>query len=202
VKSTEGWQLCVNWNDGSTSWEHLTDVKEACSIQVSEHAVGKDLLVSQPVFAWWVPFTLKKRDQVIKAVNSRCFRHTHKFGIKLPKTVEERSRLTSGPTRPSGVMPHHVRRSFGILTGDIQNGCLNVPCEEHVWTICGAEFGESKKGAKAIIVCALHGLKSAGASFRNLLADCLGHLGCTSCKADPDVWLRPIMKPDGFECYE
>jgi hypothetical protein len=38
---------------------------------------------------WWVPYTLKKRDRIIAAVNWCYFRRTHKFGIELPKTVEE-----------------------------------------------------------------------------------------------------------------
>jgi hypothetical protein len=27
-------------------------------------------------------------------------------------------------------------------------------------------------------------------------------LGFTSCKADPDVWMRPAEKKDGFQYYE
>jgi hypothetical protein len=65
-----------------------------------------------------------------------------------------------------------------------------------------AEFGESKRGMRAIIVRALYVLKPAGASFWNLLADCLGHLGYVSCKVDPDVWLWETTRPDGFEFYE
>jgi hypothetical protein len=89
-----------------------------------------------------------------------------------------------------------------VLTADIQNAYLNAPCEEKIWTTCEPEFGEARRGLQAIIVRALYGLKSAGASFQNLLADCLGHLGYVSCKADPDVWLRETTRPDGFECYE
>jgi hypothetical protein len=48
----------------------------------------------------------------------------------------------------------------------------------------------------------LYGLKSAGASFRNHLADCKTHLGFTSCLADPDLWMRPEVRPcNGFEYY-
>jgi hypothetical protein len=48
----------------------------------------------------------------------------------------------------------------------------------------------------------LHGLKSAGASFRNHLADYMRELGYESCKADADVWLKAETRPsDGFKCY-
>ena len=53
-----------------------------------------------------------------------------------------------------------------------------------------------------IIVRALYGLKSSGAAFRSLLAETLYDIGYTLIKADPDVWLRPAVKPDGFEYYE
>ena len=53
-----------------------------------------------------------------------------------------------------------------------------------------------------ILVRALYGLKSSGASFRVLLAETLYDIGYTPSKADPDVWLWPEVKPDGFEYYE
>ena len=87
-KSTKGWKLCVTWKDGTTSWERLADVKESNPVQVAEYAVSRGL-VDEPAFAWWVPFTLKKRDRIIAAVNKRYHKRTHKFGIRVPKTVEE-----------------------------------------------------------------------------------------------------------------
>ena len=51
----------------------------------------------------------------------------------------------------------------------------------------------------------LHGLKSAGAAFRSLLADTLMDLGYQPTKADfDDVWLRSATKTNVFElvlCY-
>ena len=44
---------------------------------------------SQPDFAWWVPFTLKRRNRIITAVNSRYHKRTHKFGIEVPKNFNE-----------------------------------------------------------------------------------------------------------------
>jgi hypothetical protein len=57
-------------------------------------------------------------------------------------------------------------------------------------------------GKLTVIVRALYGLKSAGASFRNHLADYMRELGYDSCKADPDVWMKPeIRANDGFKYY-
>jgi hypothetical protein len=38
--------------------------------------------------SWWVPFTLKQRDRIIKAMKKRYFCQFSKFGLELPKTVQ------------------------------------------------------------------------------------------------------------------
>ena len=38
-KTTKGWKLCVQWKDGSTSWEPLADMKHSYPLQTAEHAV-------------------------------------------------------------------------------------------------------------------------------------------------------------------
>jgi hypothetical protein len=51
-------------------------------------------------------------------------------------------------------------------------------------------------------VRSLYGLRSSGASFRNYLADCMRHLGYVPCLADPDLWMKPMIRPDiGTEYY-
>eukprot|EP00804_Cyclotella_cryptica_P019398 CCRYP_006588-RA/>CCRYP_006588-RA protein AED:0.13 eAED:0.13 QI:0/0/0/1/0.75/0.6/5/0/864 len=75
-----------------------------------------------------------------------------------------------------------------------------APTEEKIWTILGPEFGDDQ-GKKAVIVRALYGLKSAGASFRHHLADCMKHLGYTPCLADPDLWMKPEVRPDDGVAY-
>ncbi len=63
------------------------------------------------------------------------------------------------------------------------------------------EFGELQ-GCPVLIVRVLYGLKSNGAAWRSHLANTLCQLGYKSCLADPDVWLRPATKPNGFQYYE
>jgi len=86
-RTTRGWKLLVRWKDGTTSWEQLKELKESNPIEVAEYAAANNI-ASEPAFAWWVPYTLRKRDRVIKAVKKRYFRTFQKFGIELPKTVE------------------------------------------------------------------------------------------------------------------
>ena len=88
-----------------------------------------------------------------------------------------------------------------VLSCDIQNAYLTAKCQEKIYTRAGPEFG-SEQGSLMLIVRALYGLKSSGAAFRSLLAETLHDLDYKPTKADPDVWIRPAVKPDGFEYYE
>jgi hypothetical protein len=90
-RSTVGWHLCVQWLDGSTSWQSLRDLKESYPLQVAEYAVTQGI-DSEPAFNWWVPFVLKKRERIIKAVKGREAKYLKrcvKFGIEVPRTVRE-----------------------------------------------------------------------------------------------------------------
>ena len=66
----------------------MVDLKESNPIEVAEYAVAKGI-TNEPAFSWWVPFTLKKKDRIIKAVSNRYHKRTHKFGIEVPKSIAE-----------------------------------------------------------------------------------------------------------------
>ena len=274
-KTTKGWKLCVKWKDGSTSWERLSDLKESFPVQVAEYAVSQSI-DHEPAFAWWVPYTLRKRDRIIAAVKQRYTKRTHKFGIEVPRTIQraleidkENSNtlwrdaiakemnavriafkmLDEGEEPPPGyqfmkchmifdvkldgfrrkarlVAGGHMTETPAVLTyasvvsresvrvaltiaalndlevkgSDVQNAYLTAPCEEKIWTTLGPEFGPDA-GKKALICRALYGLKSAGASFNHHISDCMRHMGYQPCKADPDLWLKPVVRPDDGTKY-
>jgi Reverse transcriptase (RNA-dependent DNA polymerase) len=89
-----------------------------------------------------------------------------------------------------------------ILMCDVQGAYLNAKTNEPIYTVCGLEFGNHRVGTKAIIVGALYGLKSSGARWREHLAGTLREFGFTSCKADPDIWMRPKSKANGDAYWE
>jgi hypothetical protein len=89
-----------------------------------------------------------------------------------------------------------------IKAADIGNAYLNAPTREKVYTTAGAEFGPELQGRLIVIVRALYGLKSSGAAWRSHLANTLHLMGFHSCLADPDVWLRAAIKPNGYKYYE
>ena len=88
-----------------------------------------------------------------------------------------------------------------VMACDIQNAYLTANCREKIWTYAGPEFG-SERGQPMIIRKALYGLKSSGTAFRAHLAETLHDIGFKPMKADPDVWIRPAVKPDRTEYYE
>jgi hypothetical protein len=87
-KTTKGWELLVEWKDGSTSWETLANLKASYPLQVIEFAVQRNIH-NEPAFAWWIPSYLDQKKRIINAVKARYLKRTQKFGIDLPRTVEE-----------------------------------------------------------------------------------------------------------------
>jgi hypothetical protein len=87
-----------------------------------------------------------------------------------------------------------------VKASDIQNAYLTAPVTEKIWTVLGPEMGPDS-GKRALIVRSLYGLKSAGASFRNHLVDCMPTIGYTPCLADPDLWYKEMIRPDDGHKY-
>lgn len=86
--TTRGWLLLMLWKDGSTSWEKLKDVKESNPAEVVECAVG-NRIAEEPAFDWWAPHTLRRQNHITSKLKKRCWRTSHKFGVRLPHSVEE-----------------------------------------------------------------------------------------------------------------
>jgi hypothetical protein len=72
---------------------------------------------------------------------------------------------------------------------------------EKIWFKGGLECG-SDKGKVCVVVCALYVLKSAGALWCVTLAQALHDIGFVSTIADPDVWIQPVAREDGYEYYK
>ena len=138
--------------------------------------------------------------------------------VKMGKNFRRKARFVAGGhttevpntlTYASVVSRYSVRialtiaalNDLKVMACDIQNAYLTADCRERIWTRAGPEFG-SEAGSIFLVKKALYGLKSAGAAFRALLAETLYDMGYIPTKADPDVWLRPAVKADGFEYYE
>ena len=91
-ETTIGWKLLAQWKDGSTNWVSLKDLKESYPVQTAEYTVATKIAM-EPAFSRSDPYTLKKRNQIISKVKSKYWLRTHKFWIRIPKSVEEAKRL-------------------------------------------------------------------------------------------------------------
>eukprot|EP00957_Ditylum_brightwellii_P138876 10585433-Ditylum_brightwellii.AAC.1 len=86
--TTRGWELLVQFKDEGQEWVKLKDLKAANPVEFAEYVVV-NCLADKPAFKWWVPHAIRKREQIINKVKSKYWRMSHKFGIRLPKTVDE-----------------------------------------------------------------------------------------------------------------
>ena len=160
-------------------------------------------------------------DNAIKEIKCKGFQKIDChiiFDIKMGENFRQKARMVVGGHKTdtlssltyfSVVSRDSVRLVFliaalhdlQILACGIQNAYLTAPCRKKIFTIAGPEFG-SDYGKIFIVTRALYQLKSSGAAFRSFLANHLHDIGYRSCKADPNAWIHPAMKPDGFKYWE
>jgi hypothetical protein len=72
---------------------------------------------------------------------------------------------------------------------DISNAYLEAFTMERNHIVAGPEFGQLE-GHYLIIVKALYGLRTSGLRWYERFTDCLCNEGFSSCKAEPDIWMR------------
>ena len=75
---TGGWKLLVRWKDGMESWAMLVDMKQSYPVEMAEFARVRGIS-DEAAFAWWVPYTLKKRDVILSSVKTHIWKTTHKY---------------------------------------------------------------------------------------------------------------------------
>jgi hypothetical protein len=86
-KTTVGWSLLIKWADTSETWIPLKDMKESHPCKTTDFAKARGI-DDEPAFAWWVPYTLRKRDIILSKVKARVRKTTHKYGIEIPTSVK------------------------------------------------------------------------------------------------------------------
>jgi hypothetical protein len=65
-----GWEMEVQWADGSTDWLPLKDLKDSNLIETALYAISNGIS-EEPAFSWWARHTLHKGDRFIKKVKTR-----------------------------------------------------------------------------------------------------------------------------------
>ena len=65
--NTSGWKLLVGWNDSSTDWVPLKDLKQSKPVELVGYAVANEIR-DKPAFRSWVMETLRHQDRIISKV--------------------------------------------------------------------------------------------------------------------------------------
>ena len=91
-ETTKGWDILIEWKDGSMNLVSLKDAKDSYPVQLAEFAIS-NRIAEEPAFAWWVPFVMKMRIRILAKVKSKHWLRSHKFGIRIPKSVEEAKKI-------------------------------------------------------------------------------------------------------------
>jgi hypothetical protein len=133
-RTTKGWKLLIQWKDGTSTWERLANLKESNPVQVAEYAVANKL-AEEPAFIWWIKDVLRRRDRIISKVKARYWKRTHKFGIRVPKSVKEALEIdaemgTDFWKRAIEKEMANVMPAFKFLEGDenLPVGCQKIDC--------------------------------------------------------------------------
>ena len=85
-KTTQGWDLLVERNDFYSSWIPLKYLKASNPVELAKYAAENRLYV-EPAFKWWARDVLRRHNIIIAQVNSKYWHTTHKFGIRVPKSI-------------------------------------------------------------------------------------------------------------------
>ena len=74
--------------DGSSSWIPKKYLKASNPVELAEYATGNRLDID-PAFKWSVRDVLRRRNVIIAKVRDKYWLTTHKFVIRVPKSVNE-----------------------------------------------------------------------------------------------------------------
>ena len=66
----------------------MRNVKECDPLKLAEYS--HQIQISQePAFSWWAPHVIKKRNRIISKLNYKNWTGTHKYEVKITKSVKE-----------------------------------------------------------------------------------------------------------------
>jgi hypothetical protein len=92
-------------------------------------------LSEEPAFIWWAKDALKRSRQIIRRVKSKYWQRSHKYGIRLPKSVQEALQLDqeNGNTLWHNAIQKELKNvqvAFKFLSDDEPTtvGYKQIPC--------------------------------------------------------------------------
>ena len=67
------------------SSKRFNTLKKSHPLELAEYYAR--VIDNEPAFKWWTPYTMRKSDVILSAVNSRLRQTTHKYGIGIPTSI-------------------------------------------------------------------------------------------------------------------
>ena len=99
-----------------------------------------------PAFAWWVPYVSGKNERIIKKLKSKYWSWTHKYEIRIQKSVAEEieiDRENGNALWWDAIMLEmkNIRQAFEVYDGDITKlvGYQKIKC----YFVFDIKLGES-----------------------------------------------------------
>ena len=91
-----------------------------------------------------------------------------------------------------------------VAAADAKSAYLAAPTSEKHFIVCGPECGPENEGKRALAARILYGGRCAGRGSWRYCRECMPALGCASCKAGSDAWMKPEALATGKAayCYE
>ena len=87
-QTTKGWDFCVLWKNGEEQWIPLRELKASNPVEVADYVTANNLQ-NEPAFKWWVPYIVRKRDNIVSKLTARVIKRTHKYGVRIPRSINE-----------------------------------------------------------------------------------------------------------------
>jgi hypothetical protein len=76
----EGWIFQLDLTEGFK--------KDTYPVELADYAIANQIQ-EEPAFAWWVPYVIRKRTAIISKLRSKYWQKTHKYGIRVPRSINE-----------------------------------------------------------------------------------------------------------------
>ena len=86
-RRTAGWDLEVEWKDGTSSWLPLSTLKKDNPIDVAQYAVD-NRIDEEPAFDWWAREVLKRSKRLIGKAQKMFQRTGYKYGIEVSQNIK------------------------------------------------------------------------------------------------------------------
>ncbi|KAL7485042.1 hypothetical protein ACHAW6_010651 [Cyclotella cf. meneghiniana] len=169
----------------------------SCSTRGWELSSGVGI-PDEPTFNWLVTWVLKKRDwsiSLVKCQNAQYHNPTHKFGIELPKTVDEANAINKATCitfwHNAIEWMKNVWVAFDVLTDGV------VPPTDHQYMKCHMIFDIKMEDfcCKALLVARGHITKApATLTYASIMSRETMHIALpVAVLNDVDIWATDVV---------